>query len=69
MEKNGLEKKVKLKRYCIGLAWINAKCPPKPLCHSPFSAGQRRGNMMKSSRVETRTGRDHSPVTVMDKAD
>jgi len=29
------------------LAWINATCPPKPLYHSPSSAGQGRGNMMK----------------------
>jgi len=20
---------------CFGLAWINARCPPKPLYHSP----------------------------------
>jgi len=26
-------------------------------------------NMMKGSRVETSTGRDHSPITVMDKTD
>jgi len=56
-------------RRCIDLAWINARCPPKPLCHSPLSAGQGRGNMMKGLRVETRTGRDHSPVTVMHKTD
>jgi len=51
------------------LAWINARCPPKPLCLSSSSAGQGGGNMMKGSRVETRTGRNHSPVTVMDKTD
>jgi len=51
------------------LAWINARCPPKPLLHSPSSPGQERGNMMKSLRVETRTGRDHSTITVMDKTD
>jgi len=51
------------------LAWINAKCPSKPLYHSPFSTGQGRGNMMKGSRVEIRTERDHSPITVMDKTD
>ena len=50
---------------CFGLAWINARCPQNPLCHSPSSPGQGRGNM----RVEVRTGRDHSPVTVMDKTD
>ena len=27
------------------------------------------GNRMKGSRVETRTGRDHSAVTVTDKTD
>jgi len=54
---------------CFGLAWINARCPPKPLYHSPSSAGQGRGNWMKGSRAETRTGRDHSPITVTDKTD
>jgi len=51
------------------LAWRNARCPPKLLCHSPSSAGQGRGNAMKASPVETRTGRDHSPITDMDKTD
>jgi len=55
--------------WCFGLGWINARCPQKPLYHSPSSAGQGRGNMMKGSRVETRTGRDHSPITVTDKTD
>jgi len=41
---------------CFGLAWINARCPPKSHCHCPSSAGQGRGNMMKGSKVETRTG-------------
>jgi len=54
---------------CFGLAWTNARCLPKLLCHSPSSTGQGRGNMMKGSRVEIRTGRDHSPITVMDKTD
>jgi len=54
---------------CFGLAWMNARCPPKPLCHSPSSAGLGRGNMTKGLRVEIRTGRDHSPVTVMDKTE
>jgi len=52
---------------CFGLAWTNARCPTKPLYHSPSSTGQGRGNMMKGSRVEIRTGRDHSPTAVMDK--
>jgi len=51
------------------LSWINAGCPPKMLYHSPSSAGQGRGNMMKGSKVEIRTWRDHSPITVMDKTD
>jgi len=41
----------------------------KRLCHSPSSAGQGRRNMMKGLRVKTRTGRDHSPITVTDKTD
>jgi len=51
------------------VVWINARCPPKPLYHSPSPAGQGRGNMMKGSRVEIRTGRDHSPITITDKTD
>jgi len=54
---------------CFGLAWINARCPPKLLYRSPSSAGRGRGNMMKGSRVEITTGRDHSPITVTDKTD
>ena len=52
---------------CFDLAGINARCPPKLLYHSPSSAGQGRENVMKGSRVETRTGREHSPITVTDK--
>jgi len=53
----------------FGLAWRSARCPPRPLYHSLSSAGQGRGNMMKGSRVKIRTGRDHSPITIMDKTD
>jgi len=35
---------------CFGFTQINARCPPKPLYHFPFSTGQGRGNMMKGSR-------------------
>jgi len=55
--------------FWFGLAWINARCPPKLLWHCPSSAGQGRGDMVKGSRVETRAGRDHSPVTVTGKTD
>jgi len=58
-----------LTNQCFGLAWINARCPPKLLYHSFSSAGQRRGDMMEGSRVKIRTGGDHSPITVMDKTD
>jgi len=54
---------------CFVLSWINARCPQKPLYHSPSSAGQGRGNMIKDLRIETKTGRDHSPITVTDKKD
>jgi len=64
-----LETSKKTEVECFGLAWINARCPPKPLSHSPSSTGQGRGNMMKGSRVEIRTGRDHSSITVTDKTD
>jgi len=56
-------------RNCFGLAWINARCPPKLLYHSSSSAEQGRGNMMKGLRVETRTEREHSPITVTGKTD
>jgi len=46
--------------------WVPIKAAPSL---PPSSAGQGRGNMMKILRVETRTGRDHSPTTVMDKPD
>jgi len=36
--------------FCFSLTWINARCPPKPLCHSPSSAGQGRRNTVKGSR-------------------
>jgi len=52
-----------------GWPWLDARCPPKLLYHSPSSAGQGRETMMKGSRVKTRMGRAHSPVTVTDKTD
>ena len=54
---------------CFGLAWINARCPPKPFYHCPSSAEQGRENMMKGSTTKIRTGRDHSPITATDKTD
>jgi len=51
------------------LARKNARCPQKQLYHSPSSAREERGNMMKGSRVKIRTGRDHLPITVIDKTD
>jgi len=56
-----------MRARCYGLAWVNARCPPKPLYHSASSAGQGRGHIMEGSRIETRTGRHHSPVTIRDK--
>jgi len=38
-------------------AKCNARCPPKPLYHSPSLAGQRRRNMMKGSWAEIKRGR------------
>jgi len=38
------------------LAWINARCPSKPLYHSLSSAGQGRRNMLKASWVKIRKG-------------
>jgi len=57
------------KSGCFGLVWINARCPPKPLYHYLSSTGQERGNTVKRSSVEVRTGRDHSSITVTDKTD
>jgi len=42
---------------CGGLAWLDARCPPKPLYHSPSSAGQERKNTVKGSWVKIRTRR------------
>jgi len=52
---------------CHDLAWLDAKCPPKLLCHSPSSVGQERKNTAKDSWVEIRAGRDHSAVTITGK--
>jgi len=41
----------------------------KLLYHSSSSDGQGRGKVMEGSMVETRAGRDHSPITVTDKTD
>jgi len=57
------------KIICFVLAWINAKCPPKSPHHSPSSTEQGRGNMREGSRAETGTGRDLSPVTIIDTTD
>jgi len=54
------------------LFWFGLdKCqvPTKTAVSLPSSAGQGRGNVMQGSRVETRTGRDHSPITVTDRTD
>jgi len=56
-------------RLCHGLAWMNAKCPPKPLCLSPYSTEQGRKNTVKGLWVEIRTGSDHSPIAVTSKTD
>jgi len=47
------------------------KCqvPTKTAPSLPSSAGQGRGNTVKGSRVERRTGGDHSLITVMGKTD
>ena len=40
---------------CHGLVWLKARCPLKPLCHSPSSAGQGRKNMVKDLWVKVGT--------------
>jgi len=37
------------------LAWVNARCPPKLLYHSPSAAEQERGNMMREKQTKTGT--------------
>jgi len=39
------------------------------LYHSPSSAGQLRENTTKGLWGKIRTGRDHSPITIMGKTD
>jgi len=40
----------------VSRPWLDARCLPKPLYHSPFSAGQGKGNIMKGLWVKIRTG-------------
>jgi len=54
--------------YCEGLAWLKARCPPKPLS-LPLLNWTGRKYTTKDSWVKIRTGRDHSPTTVMGKTD
>jgi len=53
--------------HCGGLTLAGGQVPTKAALSLPSSAGQGRGNMMKGSRVETRTGRDLSPTAFMGK--
>jgi len=52
---------------CGGLTLAGCQVPPKPLYPSPFSAGQGRGNIMKSSWVKIRTWRNLSAITITGK--
>jgi len=52
-----------------GLTLAGHQVPMKLLYHSPSSTRQGKENMMKGSWVEKRTGREQSPVTIMDKTD
>jgi len=54
-----------IKLFCFGLD--KCQVSTKTTLSLPLLNWTGRGNMMKGSRVETRTGRDHSPITVMDK--
>jgi len=54
---------------CGGLALAGCQVANKAALLLPPSAGQWRANIMKASWVEIRTGRDHSPVTIMGKTD
>jgi len=46
-----------------------SQVPAEAALSHPSSAGQGRQNIMKSSWFKLRTGRDHSPVTIMGKTD
>jgi len=53
-----------------GLAWLDSRCPSKPLYNSPFSTREGiKKKATKASWVEVRTRRDHSPITIMHKTD
>jgi len=54
---------------CGGLTLAEHQVPTKTALSLPSTAGQGRENIMKGSRVEIRTGRDHSPFTVAGKTD
>jgi len=64
---NTHDKKKKRSIPVVNSPWLDSRCPPKPLYHSPSSAGQGRENITKDSWVKIRTGRDHSPVTATGK--
>jgi len=55
-------------RYLLFWSGLD-KCqvPTKTALSLPLLNWTGRENMMKGSRVKTRTGRDHSPITVMGK--
>ena len=55
--------------HCHALAWLETRCPPKLLYHSPSSPAEGRENTTKGSWAEGGTGRDHSPVTIMGKTE
>lgn len=49
----------------IGLPWVD----PGWMLYPSSSQLDRRENIMKGSLLEIRSGRDHSPITVMGKPD
>lgn len=55
-------------KKCGGLMLAVCQVPTKPLS-LPSTAGQKKENLKRDSWVETKTGRDHSPTTIMGKTD
>jgi len=54
---------------CGGLTLDGQQVPTKAALSIPSSAGQGRENMTKDSWVKIRTGRYHSPITIIGKTD
>lgn len=54
---------------CGVLTLAELQMSTKPVLLPPSLAGQGRNNITKSAWTKARTGKDHSPVAIMDETD